>query len=307
MRSLRIATRKSRLAIWQSERVADELRRRVDGINPELVPLSTRGDEVLDRPLAEIGGKGLFLKELERAIIDGDAEIAVHSLKDVPAQLPRGLELAAYLPRDDPADLWLTRDGMSPERLHEGAVVGTSSLRRQSQVLALRPDLVVHPVRGNVETRLRRLEDGSCDALILAAAGLQRLGIVPDNAFRLEPPAWLPAPGQGVIAIECRADDSQVRELARLLNCPETETAVAAERAIVAALGGDCRMPLAALATLNNGRLELRARLGSTSGEGVDVMVSGEPEQARVLGREAAERILEQGGQEILAAAGHEL
>lgn len=307
MRALRIATRKSRLAVWQSEHVAAELSRQAQGIPLELMPLSTRGDEELDRPLAEIGGKGLFLKELEHALIDGAADLAVHSLKDVPTELPAGLELAAYLARGDPADLWLTRDGTALEQLPAGAVVGTSSLRRRSQLLARRPDLVVRPLRGNIETRLRRLEEGSFDALILAAAGLGRLGITPRGARRLEPPMWLSAPGQGVITVECRSDDGEVLELLRRLNCPETGDAVRAERAVVSALGGDCSMPLAALAVLDGDRIDLRARLGGPAGEIVDVRVSGDRHEAKRLGRDAAERILDQGGGRFLAGAGQEV
>jgi hydroxymethylbilane synthase len=181
----------------------------------ELCPMSTRGDQVLDRSLAEIGGKGLFLKELEQAIVDGRADFAVHSLKDVPARMPDGLVLAAWLPRADAADLWITRDGTSIDRLPPGSRVGSSSLRRIRQLQALRPDLEIVPLRGNVETRMQAVFDGRIDATVLAAAGLRRLGVEPETAIELSIDTWLPAPAQGVIAVECRTDDAELREILR--------------------------------------------------------------------------------------------
>lgn len=301
MKKLRIATRKSLLALWQSEHVAEQLRARHPALEVELVPLSTRGDEILDRSLAEIGGKGLFLKELERAVLDDQADIAVHSLKDVPAQSPPEFELAAWLPRANWRDCWITRDGRSPEELAPGERVGTASLRRQSQILARCPGLEVVPVRGNVQTRLARLDRGDVDALILAAAGLERLGIVRDHYMMLEPPSFLPSAGQGVIVVQCRAGEPGTRALLEPLNCPQTELVMRAERAVIAELGGDCRMPLAAFARLEQGRIHLHARLASLDGRQVlDAELDGTAQQADQLGRAAARRLLEQGGQKIL-------
>lgn len=302
MKTIRIATRKSLLALWQSEHVAGRLRELHSGIDVRLVPLSTRGDEILDRSLAEIGGKGLFLKELERAILDGEADIAVHSLKDVPAESNGAFELAAFLPRADWHDWWITRDGRAPEDLRPGARVGTASLRRQSQLLARCPHLEVVPVRGNVQTRLAKLDAGDVDGLILAAAGLQRLEIRREHVLPLEPPGFLPSAGQGVIVVQCRAEDRELARLLRPLNCEETVVTMAAERAVVAELGGDCRMPLAAFARLEAGRLRLDARLASPDGtEVLDASVSGDPDKAASLGRQAARMLLDKGGMRLLS------
>lgn len=302
MKPIRIATRKSLLALWQSEHVAERLRELHPGIEVTLVPLSTRGDEILDRSLAEIGGKGLFLKELERAILDGEADIAVHSLKDVPADSPEAFELAAFLPRADWRDWWITRDGQTPENLPAGSRVGTASLRRQSQLLARCPHLEVVPVRGSVQTRLAKLDDGQVDALILAAAGLQRLEITREHILPLEPPGFLPSAGQGVIVVQCRAGDREVAGLLQPLNCDETGVTMAAERAVVAELGGDCRMPLAAFARLEDGQLRVDARLASPDGsEVLDASVSGDKASAASLGRQAAAILLDKGGMRLLS------
>lgn len=298
---LRIATRKSRLALWQAEHVAGRLRDAWPEARVELVPLSTRGDRMLDRPLAEIGGKGLFLKELERAMLEGRADLAVHSLKDVPAEATPGLELPVFLVREQPADAWLSGSAGSPADLPAGARVGTSSLRRQSQLLARRPDLEVASLRGNVETRIRRLDDGDYDAIILAAAGLRRLRL--DGRIRslLEPPEWLPAPGQGVIAVQCRSGDQAVMDAIRPLHCDITAEAAAAERGVIARLGGDCRMPLAAFAHHAGARLVLVARLYSSDGarcaDAAGEAVAGD---ATKLGRDVGEKLLQNGGADIL-------
>ncbi len=299
-----IATRKSRLALWQTEHVRDELLAAHPDLALDLLPLSTRGDEVLDRSLADIGGKGLFLKELEQAIVDGRADFAVHSLKDVPARMPEGLVLAAWLPRADPADVWITRDGTPIEKLPAGSRVGSSSLRRIRQLQAMRPDLEVVPLRGNVETRMKAVFDGRIDATILAAAGVRRLGVEPSQALELPLESWLPAPGQGVIAIECREDDRGLHGLLAAVSCDRTRTAVEAERAVVDRLGADCRMPLAAMARVAEGRVHLRARLGGPAGVLVDIELEGAAENADALGREAAERLLAAGGADILAELG---
>jgi hydroxymethylbilane synthase len=295
-----LATRKSRLALWQSEHVRDRLLEEHPALAVELLPMSTRGDEVLDRSLAEIGGKGLFLKELEHAIVEGRADFAVHSLKDVPARMPEGLVLAAWLPRADAADLWITRDATPIERMPAGSRVGSSSLRRIRQLQALRPDLEIVPLRGNVETRMKAVFEGRIDATVLAAAGLRRLGVEPDTAIELSTDRLLPAPGQGVIAVECRADDTELQRVLSAISCRETEVAVAAERAVVDRLGADCRMPLAAHAQLNGDRLRLRARLGGEQGQAVEVELAGQANAADALGRRAAERLLAEGGEAIL-------
>lgn len=301
---IRLATRQSRLALWQTEHVAAELRRHHPGLEVELLPLSTRGDEVLDRSLSEIGGKGVFLKELERALLDGQADIAVHSLKDVPAESPPGLQLSVVLPRADWADWWLTADGRGPAELPAGARVGTSSLRRQSQLLRLYPHLEVVPIRGNVQTRLGLMTSGQVDAVILAAAGLTRLELPLAHYRALSPPDFIPSPGQGVIVTQCRADDHAAEKLLAPLACMEATDQVAAERAVVATLGGDCRMPLAALALIDaDGGLQLQARLCSPDGrEAVEIALQGPRDQAAALGQAAGAHILEHGGRSIIDA-----
>jgi len=300
MKKIRIATRKSRLALWQSNCVADQLRQHFPGIEVELLPMSTRGDEVLDRSLAEIGGKGLFLKELEVALVEGRADIAVHSLKDVPAEQPDGLMLGAFLPRADAGDLWIAGGGVAPADLPAGSVVGSSSLRRISQLHAIRPDIEVIALRGNVETRIAAVTEGRVAATVLAAAGLNRLAIVPPGAIALSMEHWLPAPGQGIIAIQCRLDDRSVIERLTALNCPTTALQAQSERAVVEALGGDCRMPLAAYGDVRGEQLDLRARLGGQGGELIDVRVSGKTADAVSLGRKAAAQLLAGGGKKIL-------
>ena len=301
MTHIRIATRQSKLALWQSNHVADQLKRAHPGLTTELVPLSTKGDEILDRSLAEIGGKGLFLKELEIALLDSRADIAVHSLKDVPAQNPDGLALSVVLPRANWVDWWLTRDGRRPERMPAGSTVGTSSLRRQAQLLRCWPHLEIVPIRGNVQTRLGKLISGQVDAVILAAAGLERLELRAEHHQPLVPPEFLPAPGQGVIVVQCRTDDADVIETLAPLECPATRDQVRAERAVVAELGGDCRMPLAAHATLNGDRLTIRARLCSPDGQMcLEADASGRRTNAEAMGREVATDLLNKDAQAIL-------
>lgn len=300
MQTLTIATRKSRLALWQTEHVAAELSSRNPGLEVRLLPLSTRGDEVLDRSLAEIGGKGLFLKELEKAILDGRADIAVHSLKDVPAEQPDGLELGAFLPRANSADLWICERGVAIAQLPHGSRVGSSSLRRISQLHAIRPDLEVVALRGNVETRLAAVRERRVDATILAAAGLERLDIVPPAARALDPAEWLPAPGQGIITVQQRAGDSATARLLAPLACATTTAQARAEREVVRVLGGDCRMPLAAHARVEGDRVLLRARLGDESGRLIDAEAAGSSSQAVKIGGKAARQLLEDGGAELL-------
>ncbi|MEN1727414.1 MAG: hydroxymethylbilane synthase [Pseudomonadota bacterium] len=302
MSRIRIATRQSRLALWQSEHVAAELARAHPELETELVPLSTRGDEILDRSLAEIGGKGLFLKELEVALLDGRADIAVHSLKDVPAENPDGLVLSTVLPRASWADWWLTSDGRDPDSMPAGSTVGTSSLRRQAQLLNRYPHLKIEPIRGNVQTRLGKMTSGAVDAVVLAAAGLERLGLDVPEPVPLIPPEFLPAPGQGVIVIQCREGDKGLIDALTALDCADTRVQVQAERAVVAELGGDCRMPLAAYARLDGDQIHLVARLCRPDGsEVIEAAGSADRKQADALGRSVAQDLIEQGAQRILS------
>jgi hydroxymethylbilane synthase len=256
-----IATRESRLALWQAEHVRDLLADRL-GRRVELLGMTTRGDQILDRALSKIGGKGLFVKELETALEDGRAHLAVHSLKDVPMELPDGFVLASVLAREDPRDAFVSNRFASVGALPEGACVGTSSLRRVVQLLALRPDLRIEPLRGNLDTRLRKLDEGGFDAIVLAAAGLVRLGLAARIRERFEPARMLPAAGQGALGIEVRADAAALRdELAGLADAP-TWLAVEAERAVSRGLGGSCSLPLAAHAVWQGDTLVLDALLG---------------------------------------------
>ncbi len=301
MKPLRIATRKSPLALWQSEHVASRLRNAHPGLEVLLVPMSTRGDEVLDRSLAAIGGKGLFLKELELAMLRGEADCAVHSLKDVPMALEPGFALPAVLERADAADAFVSPAYADLDALPPGARVGTSSLRRQAQLRALRPDLVLLDLRGNVNTRLARLDAGEYDAIVLACAGLQRLGLAQRIRQRLVAPAWLPAPAQGAIAVECRHTDAVVQGLLAVLDHLPTRVCVEAERAMNRALHGSCHVPVAAFAQLREGRLHLQGLVGSVAegrvlraqGEGLD----GAPE---ALGGQVAEALLLSGAGALL-------
>ncbi|MGO1070578.1 hydroxymethylbilane synthase [Lysobacter sp. CA199] len=302
MKTLRIATRKSPLALWQSEHVADRLRAAHSGLAVELVPMSTRGDEVLDRSLAAIGGKGLFLKELELAMLRGEADCAVHSLKDVPMELEPGFALPAILERADYADAFVSNAFDGIDALPTGARVGTSSLRRQAQLRALRPDLELRDLRGNVNTRLARLDAGEYDAIVLACAGLQRLGLDARIRARLQSPYWLPAPAQGAIAIECRDDDIATRTLCAALDHPDTRTCVEAERAMNRALHGSCHVPVAAYARLDGEHLRLDGQVGSASdGRSVRAHGEGRGDAPECLGIEVAQLLLNQGAGDFIA------
>jgi hydroxymethylbilane synthase len=294
--TLRIATRKSALALWQAEHAAALLRAAHPGLTVELVPMSTRGDEILDQPLATIGGKGLFLKELEVAMLEGRADLAVHSLKDVPAELEPGFVLSAILPRADAADAFVSNDFADLAALPKGARVGTSSLRRQAQLRALRPDLELLDLRGNVGTRLGKLDAGHYDAIVLACAGLERLGLASRIRSRLAAPDWLPAPGQAAIAIESRADAPTVASLLGALDDPDTRLTVSAERAMNHALGGSCTVPVGAWCMLGEHGLHLRGMVGdANSGQLLHAEASGPGDQATALGRQVAAALLEQG------------
>jgi hydroxymethylbilane synthase len=301
-----IATRESRLALWQAEHVRDLLRERF-GLTVDLLGMTTRGDQILDRALSKVGGKGLFVKELETALEEGRAHLAVHSLKDVPMELPAGFVLAAVLEREDPRDAFVSPRFDSLQALPQGACVGTSSLRRVVQLLALRPDLRIEPLRGNLDTRLRKLDEGQYDAIVLAAAGLKRLGLASRIRAVFEPAEMIPAAGQGALGIEVREDARALRAtLTRLVHQP-TWLAAHAERAVSRALGGSCSMPLAAHAVWDGGVLRLDAALGDARDlkRGLlRVAVSGQPvdaDAARVLGEDAAARLRAAGADSYLA------
>jgi hydroxymethylbilane synthase len=303
MTVLRIATRKSPLALWQTEHVADRLRAAHPGLAVELVPMSTRGDEVLDRSLAAIGGKGLFLKELEVAMQRGDADCAVHSLKDVPMTLEPGFAVTAILARADHADAFVSNRFDGIDALPQGARVGTSSLRRQAQLRALRPDLELLDLRGNVNTRLGKLDAGDYDAIVLACAGLQRLGFDARIRARLDAPRWLPAPPQGAIAIECRDADPRAAALCATLDHAPTRACVAAERAMNRALDGSCHVPVAALARLHDGVLALQGLVGAAAdGRCVRAAAEGPADAPAALGQAVAERLLAQGARALIDA-----
>ena len=301
MSILRIATRKSPLALWQSEHVAERLRLAHPGLEVRLVPMSTRGDEVLDRSLAAIGGKGLFLKELELAMLRGEADCAVHSLKDVPMELEPPFELPAILVRADPADAFVSNRYDSLDALPHGTCVGTSSLRRQAQLRGLRPDLQLRDLRGNVNTRLGKLDAGEYDAIILACAGLERLELGARIRDRLRAPQWLPAPAQAAVAIECRQDDAATRNLVQVLDDAPTRSCVEAERAMNRALDGSCHVPVAGLAQWQGQDLWLQGLVGGVAdGRAVRAQASGPASDPEALGREVARQLLAGGAGELL-------
>jgi hydroxymethylbilane synthase len=299
--TLRIATRKSALALWQAEHVAARLRAMYPGLTVELVPMTTRGDQIADRPLATVGGKGLFLKELEVAMLDGHADLAVHSLKDVPAELEPGFVLPAMLPRADAADAFVSNHYATLAALPQGARVGTSSLRRQAQLRAARPDVQLLDLRGNVNTRLAKLDAGDYDAIVLACAGLERLGLAARIRQRLTAPDWLPAPGQAAIAIEARADRLVVLDLLAALDDLDTRLTVSAERAMNRALGGSCTVPVAAWCVLAEQGLHLSGLVGdAASGRLLRAEASGPLDGADALGQTVADALLAQGAGDFL-------
>lgn len=290
------------MAIWQAEHVAAQLRSAHAGLDVELVPMSTKGDLIQDRSLAAIGGKGLFIKELEIAIEQGRAEIAVHSMKDVPAEMPAGFVIGAVLQRADPFDALVAVRYARLQDLPRAARVGTSSLRRQAQLLAARPDLEIHALRGNVNTRLRRLDDGELDAIVLACAGLARLGLESRITARLDSSVSLPAVGQGVIGVECRADDASTLARLSALEHAATRIAIDAERAFSQRLGGSCQSPIAAYAQLDADRLTIDGLVAEPDGSRLlRDRISGSAGASASLGTELAERVLAAGADALLA------
>ena len=299
--TLRIATRQSPLALWQAEHVAARLRQAHPGLRVELIGMLTRGDKILDSPLAKVGGKGLFVKELEQGLLEGRADLAVHSMKDVPADFPAGLGLPVILAREDSRDAFVSLHVAHPNALPARARVGTSSLRRQCQLAARYPAWEIRSLRGNVGSRLAKLDAGEFDAILLAAAGLKRLGLEERITLALEPEFSLPAIGQGAIGVECRLDDARTRELIATLDDPATHVRVAAERAFNARLQGGCQAPIAGHAVLDHGQLWLRGLVGEPDGSRIIAgEIRGPAAEAKTLSAVLAEELLGRGADAIL-------
>jgi len=298
---LRIATRKSPLALWQTHHVRDELSRAYPELQIELVEMSTQGDKILDTPLAKIGGKGLFVKELETGLLNKTVDIAVHSMKDVPVEFPEGLVLPIIMTREEPYDAFVSNEYPNLAALPKGSIVGTSSLRRQCQLLALRPDLEIRSLRGNVGTRLKKLDNGEFKAIILAAAGLKRLGLGERITELLKSDVMLPAIGQGAIGIECRKDDTETLELISVLNDKPTQQRITAERALNARLNGGCQVPIAGFAEIEGEILEIRGLVGDVEGKEIlQHSLRGMVDFAEDLGKSLGDALLAKGAGRIL-------
>ncbi|MEL7641401.1 MAG: hydroxymethylbilane synthase [Solidesulfovibrio sp.] len=301
--TLVIATRGSKLALWQANHVASRLRKTHPGLVVDLLPIKTKGDKILDVPLAKVGGKGLFVKEIEEALLDGRADVAVHSMKDVPAEQPEGLVVGIVPEREDPCDMLLSvaHDGLAA--LPAGARVGTSSLRRKAQLTAARPDLAIVDLRGNLDTRVGKLLDGQFDAIVVAAAGLNRLGLTAPKAERLAPPRFLPAAAQGALGIEYRRDDPETAAMLAFFDHAESRDAVAAERAFLARLEGGCQVPIAAFAAIDGDSLTLDGLVADPqTGATFRDAVTGRRHEATTLGRTLAETVLAMGAKAVLDA-----
>ncbi len=302
LKTLRIATRSSPLALWQAEEVSRQLKQHYPDLDVRLVTMKTKGDKILDAPLAKVGGKGLFVKELESGMLAGEADIAVHSMKDVPVEFPPGLELSLIMKREDPRDAFVSNTYASLDEMPEGALVGSSSLRRQTQVREKYPHLKLDWLRGNVNTRLQKLDDGLYDGIILAAAGLKRLGFEQRIRSCLEPELSLPAIGQGAVGIEARSDDEAVRQLLAPLADADTTKRVLAERAMNETLNGGCQVPIAGFAELQGDEIFIRGLVGEPDGSRVlRAEIRGPSDQAVALGIQLGEELLRQGAGEILA------
>jgi hydroxymethylbilane synthase len=298
---IKIGTRGSALALWQAEWVKSELEKRYQGMTVTLTKIKTTGDKILDVPLAKVGGKGLFVKEIEEAMLANEIDIAVHSMKDVPTFFPDGLHLSCITKREDPRDALLTRNGVTFKELPKGANVGTSSLRRQAQLMNIRPDFVIHQLRGNVDTRLRKLKEGQFDAIILAAAGIKRLGLAENVTEYIDPEISLPAIGQGALGIECRVDDRELNDLIAFFNHDDSRTCVTGERALLRRLEGGCQVPIACYGRMKDGKLHLTGLVGSVDGKRIiKDTIEGAPDTAEKLGVTLAEKLLVQGADVIL-------
>jgi len=297
--TLKIATRKSPLALWQAEEVQRRLA--TEGVKSELLKMTTRGDKILDQPLATIGGKGLFIKELERGLLDGRADMAAHSMKDLPAAFPEGLHLGAIMQRENPTDAFVSNNHDTLEALPDGAVVGTCSLRRRCQLLARFPNLLVKDLRGNINTRLAKLDEGQYDAIILASAGLIRLQLEARIKDELDSSVMLPACAQGAIGVECKTNDVRINKLLSTLHDKDTADRVSCERSLNATLGGSCQTPIAAFAELHGETLNLRALVGSPDGSTIlTASDSDHRSKAVVLGKKVGQQLLEAGAQKII-------
>ena len=301
-KEIRVGTRGSQLALWQANWVKSSIEERYAGTTVELVKIKTTGDKILDVPLAQVGGKGLFVKEIEEALLDGRVDLAVHSMKDVPTEFPQGLHLAYITEREDPRDIVISRNGTPLFDLPKGAKIGTASLRRQAQILKRRPDFEIVQLRGNLDTRIRKLTETDMDAIILAGAGIKRLGWAEKITEYLEPEVMLPAIGQGALGIETRIDDKEINKLTAFFNHHVTSVAVRAERALLKRLEGGCQVPIAAYGTVDSGRLHLAGLVASTDGaQIITESLDGDEGAAETVGIALAERLLERGAGEILA------
>lgn len=298
--TLRIATRQSPLAMWQAEYVQSRLQQLHPDLTVELVPMTTQGDKILGTPLTKIGGKGLFVKELEQAMLEGRADIAVHSMKDVPYQFPEGLELKVICEREDPTDAFVSNKYHNLDDLPCGANVGTSSLRRKIQLLKARPDLKITDLRGNVGTRLSKLDDGNYDAIVLASAGLKRLGLEERIRSQFEPELMLPAPGQGAVGIEARTNDPELDAILKPLQDDTTSLRVLAERTITKTLQASCQVPVAAFATIDNDTLSLRALVGGLDQQIIEASAEGPAQDALAIGQKVSQELLELGARELI-------
>jgi hydroxymethylbilane synthase len=300
-KEIRIGTRASALALWQAEWVKAELEKKYPGMIVSLTKIKTTGDKILDVPLAQVGGKGLFVKEIEEAMLAHEIDIAVHSMKDVPTMFPDGLHLSCITKREDARDALLTRNNMKFKDLPQGATIGTSSLRRQAQLMSVRPDFKIQQLRGNVDTRLRKLKEGQFDAIILAAAGVRRLGLAENVSEYLDTAISLPAIGQGALGIECRVDDRELNDLIAFFNHQDTRTCVTGERALLRRLEGGCQVPIACYGQMVNGKLHLIGLVGSVDGKRIiKDTIEGEAEKAEKLGVTLAEKLLSKGADVIL-------
>ncbi len=300
--TLRIGTRGSGLALWQARHVESLVSQTHPDINSEIIVIKTTGDKNLESPLSEIGGKGVFVKEIEEALLGERIDIAVHSLKDVPAVLPKGLTLGAFIERHDPRDALITRSGLKLAELPDGSRVGTGSLRRASQILHIHPVLTISPIRGNVDTRLRKLTEGDeYDAIVLALAGIERMGFKDEVTEVISEKTMVPAPGQGIVAIESRESDTGTNEVLRSINHTETALQALAERAFLKRLSGDCNVPMGCRAVISGNEIHITGVLAKPDGSALlKESVSGETDSAEILGERLAESILQSGGQDIL-------